>query len=66
MLVPEDTLALARLADAPAIAQLSRTLIETGLPWSWFPRRVAASIRDPETNVLVGHLLCLPPLRSVP
>ena len=55
MLVPEDTLALARLADAPAIAELSRTLIETGLPWSWFPRRVAASIRDPETNVLVAR-----------
>ena len=55
MLVPEDTLALARLADAPVIAELSRTLIETGLPWSWFPRRVAASIRDPETNVLVAR-----------
>ena len=55
MLVPEDTLALARLADAPAIAELSRTLIETGLPWSWFPRRVAASIRDPETNVLIAR-----------
>jgi ribosomal-protein-alanine N-acetyltransferase len=55
MLVPEATLALARLADAPVIAELSRTLIETGLPWSWFPRRVAASLRDPETNVLVAR-----------
>ena len=55
MLLPEATLALARLADAPVIAELSRTLIETGLPWSWFPRRVAASLRDPETNVLVAR-----------
>lgn len=56
MIVPDDTLALARIADAPAIADLSRTLIETGLPWSWVPRRVAASIRHPETNVLVARV----------
>ena len=55
MIIPENSLALARLADAPAIAQLSRTLIETGLPWSWVPRRVAASMRQPETNVLVAR-----------
>ena len=56
MLVPEDALGLARIADAPAIADLSRTLIETGLPWSWVPRRVEASIRHPETNVLVARV----------
>jgi ribosomal-protein-alanine N-acetyltransferase len=55
MLVPEATLALARLADAPAIARISRALIETGLPWSWVPQRVEASLRDPETNVLVAR-----------
>jgi ribosomal-protein-alanine N-acetyltransferase len=55
MLVPEATLVLARRADAPAIAQLSRALIEVGLPWSWVPPRVAASIRQPETNVLVAR-----------
>jgi ribosomal-protein-alanine N-acetyltransferase len=55
MLVPENSLALARIADAPAIAHLSRTLIEAGLSWSWVPRRVAASIRHPETNVLVAR-----------
>ena len=55
MLVPESALALARIADAAAIARLSRTLIETGLPWSWVPPRVAASVRQPETNVLVAR-----------
>lgn len=55
MLVPESALALARSADAPAIADLSRALIETGLAWAWVPRRVAASIRHPETNVLVAR-----------
>ena len=38
-------LRLARLGDAPRIANLSRTLIEAGLPWSWTPRRVAAHMR---------------------
>lgn len=41
----EIALRLARLGDAPRIANLSRTLIETGLPWSWTPRRVAAHMR---------------------
>ena len=55
MIVPERALTLARSADAAAIARLSRTLIETGLPWSWVPARVAASLRQPETNVLVAR-----------
>ena len=55
MRVPERALALARSGDAPAIAELSRVLIEAGLAWSWVPRRVAASIRHPETNVLVAR-----------
>jgi len=43
--MPEIALRLARLGDAPRIANLSRTLIEAGLPWSWTPRRVAAHMR---------------------
>ncbi|MGE0823197.1 MAG: GNAT family N-acetyltransferase [Candidatus Binatia bacterium] len=43
---------LARLSDAALIATLARDLVEAGLPWSWRPKRVAASIRHPETNVL--------------
>ena len=44
----EIAVRLARLGDAPRIANLSRTLIEAGLPWSWTPRRVAAHMRTRE------------------
>jgi len=50
------SLRLARPADAVAIAALSRDLIEYGLKWRWRPRRVAASIRAPEVNVLVARI----------
>lgn len=56
MIVPESSLALAQIADAPAIAHLSHTLIEVGLPWAWVPPRVAASIRHPATNVVVARV----------
>lgn len=42
----EIRLELARLGDAPAIADMSRVLVEAGLPWSWTPRRVAALMRQ--------------------
>ena len=48
------SLRLARPADAAIIANLSRDLIEYGLRWRWTPPRVAASIRDPNVNVLVA------------
>jgi ribosomal protein S18 acetylase RimI-like enzyme len=41
-------LGLARLGDAPRIAAMSRTLIESGLPWTWTPRRVAAHMKQRE------------------
>jgi ribosomal-protein-alanine N-acetyltransferase len=44
----EIAVRLARLGDAPRIASLSRTLIESGLPWNWTPRRVAAHMRSRE------------------
>lgn len=46
---------LARPAEAPVIAALSRDLIEAGLSWSWRPQRVLRDIRDPATNVLVAE-----------
>lgn len=52
----ELSLRLARPADATAIADLSRDLIEYGLRWRWTPVRVAASIRAPDVNVLVASL----------
>lgn len=48
------TLGPARIGDAPAIAQLSRHVIESGLPWNWTTRRVAAQMRDRETLVVVA------------
>jgi ribosomal protein S18 acetylase RimI-like enzyme len=48
------TLGPARIGDAPGIAQLSRQVIESGLPWNWTPRRVAAQMKDRETLVVVA------------
>jgi ribosomal-protein-alanine N-acetyltransferase len=48
-------LELARTADAPIIATMSRALIEVGLRWSWTPQRVSREIHDRNTNVLVAR-----------
>ncbi len=48
------TVRLARAHDAAALAQMSRELIEYGLPWSWTPDRVRRSILDPESNVVIA------------
>jgi ribosomal-protein-alanine N-acetyltransferase len=47
---------LANTADAPEIAQMSRTLIEAGLGWSWTRQRVESAIRASETLVLAATL----------
>ena len=44
----------ARMGDAPAIANLSRSVIEPGLPWRWTPRRVAAHMKERENLVVVA------------
>ena len=48
------TLRLASTQDAPAIAAMSRDLIETGLGWSWGPDRVARSIANKDTFTLLA------------
>jgi hypothetical protein len=50
------SLRLARPADATAIANMSRELIENGLLWRWTAQRVVASINAENTNVLVARL----------
>jgi ribosomal-protein-alanine N-acetyltransferase len=45
---------LATLADASAIADMSRLLIETGLGWSWTRQRVEHAIRNADTLVLTA------------
>ena len=47
-------LRLARLGDAPRIANASRTLIEAGLPSSWTPRRVATHMRSREHLTVIA------------
>ena len=44
----------AKIGDAPAIATMSRTLIEPGLPWRWTPRRVAAHMKERENLVVTA------------
>ncbi|HEX7081374.1 MAG TPA: ribosomal protein S18-alanine N-acetyltransferase [Gammaproteobacteria bacterium] len=48
-------LGLARHDDAAAIAEMSRLLIEHGLPWSWTEARVARYIKHPECCVVVAR-----------
>jgi ribosomal protein S18 acetylase RimI-like enzyme len=40
--------------EAPAMAEMSRTLVEAGLGWRYTPTRMAALIRDPDTVALVA------------
>jgi ribosomal-protein-alanine acetyltransferase len=46
---------LAHLEEAPAIASMSRDLIERGLPWSWNERRVERCIRNRDCVVLAAR-----------
>jgi ribosomal-protein-alanine acetyltransferase len=49
------TLKLAAPTDAAPIAAMSRELIETGLPWTWTPARVARNLRQADTLVLTAR-----------
>jgi ribosomal-protein-alanine N-acetyltransferase len=49
------TFSPARMGDAPAIAHLSRDLVETDLPWSWTPRRVASLMRQRESAAVIAR-----------
>jgi len=49
------TLKLAAPADSAPIAAMSRELIETGLPWSWTPERVARNLARRDTLVLTAR-----------
>jgi ribosomal-protein-alanine N-acetyltransferase len=46
---------LATADDARDVAELSRSAVEHGLPWSWTPARVARAIADANTNVVVAR-----------
>jgi ribosomal protein S18 acetylase RimI-like enzyme len=54
MNLADVTLRLARLADAPTLAAMSRDLIETGLGWHYRPDRVGRLLADAETVTVVA------------
>jgi ribosomal-protein-alanine N-acetyltransferase len=53
-MITSNEIRLASFAEARCIAEMSRTLIESGLGWSWTPWRVTNEIRSIETNVIVA------------
>ena len=55
MKAEQQLIELATSADARAIANLSRDVIEQGLGWSWTAPRVLKALRDDATNVIVAR-----------
>ncbi len=51
---PSATVRFATRADALAIAEMSRDLVEAGLRWSWTKERILRSLRHPDTNAIVA------------
>ena len=50
-----STLCLARAGDAREIAEMSRDMVEQGLPWSWTPARVQHFITGSESSVVIAR-----------
>jgi ribosomal-protein-alanine acetyltransferase len=48
-------LGLARAADVPKLAEMSRRLVESGLPHSWDERRIARCMQHSDFVVLVAR-----------
>lgn len=48
-------LAPARVADAQVMAEMSRRLVEIGLPWSWTPARIARHLAHTDSLVLAAR-----------
>ncbi len=55
MRVRDPVLRPARVGEAPALANLSRRTIESGLTWRWRASAIAACIRDDESCVVVAR-----------
>ena len=50
-------IAPALAADAQIIAEMSRRLVEAGLPWTWTPARVARHIQHPDSMVVTARAI---------
>jgi ribosomal-protein-alanine N-acetyltransferase len=46
---------LARVAEAPMLARMSRDYIERGLAWRWQPDRIRSLILDPDTVAICAR-----------
>ncbi len=53
-MINEYELRLANIKDAARIGNLSRTIIEYELGWSWTPQRIVRNIIGKNTNVVVA------------
>ena len=51
----DHAIEFARIADAPALAAMSRDLVEAGLGWEYRPERLARLIADAETVAVVAR-----------
>ena len=52
-MISSEEIRLGRFSEARRIAELSRSLIEYGLGWSWTPERVVREMRSKSSNVIV-------------
>ena len=48
-------IAPARCADVQTIADMSRRLVEVGLPWTWTPERVMRHLQHPDSMVITAR-----------
>jgi ribosomal-protein-alanine N-acetyltransferase len=53
--IPTSIIRLARPADAPLLAALSRDTIEAGLPWRYREPEMLRFMRSPRYNVIVAE-----------
>jgi len=56
----DHAIEFARIADAPALAAMSRDLVETGLGWEYRPERLARMIADANTVAVVTRDILRP------
>ena len=56
----DHAIEFARIADAPALAAMSRDLVEAGLGWEYRPERLARLIADADTAAVVARAVRRP------
>lgn len=54
-MIEQYEISLAVAGEVNHIAEMSRDTIEQGLGWRWTPKKILASLRDRDTNVVVAR-----------